>query len=294
MKQTNAHGQALLLLLLSMGAILTVVLSVASRSITDVSITSKDEESLRAFSAAEAGVEQVLLTPIQEGTPVTTRVDTTTLAQYEAVVTPYTPNAAGYVYPVGIASGDGGTIWFVRHDSSDQIDDNCNGNNCYKGDTIDVCWGRPGSPAAAIEVSVLYETGAGAIEVGRRVYDPDNVRRQSNRFSAPSVNTTCVIDGRTFSNRTQVVFGTLSNNLTAPVRNGNGNMKFMRVRLLYNTTEEFFGVTALARSLPVQGKLVESTGTAGTSSRKVQVLNLYPEMPSIFDAALFSQTAVTK
>ena len=54
-------GQALILVLLSLAVVLTVVLSVFSRSITDVSISSKENDAMRAFSAAEAGVEQVLV-----------------------------------------------------------------------------------------------------------------------------------------------------------------------------------------------------------------------------------------
>ena len=53
----NQSGQALLLVLLSMAVILTVVLSILSRSILDVAVTTGEEEALRAFSAAEAGMQ---------------------------------------------------------------------------------------------------------------------------------------------------------------------------------------------------------------------------------------------
>ena len=53
-RQTQS-GQALLVILLSMAVILTLVLSVASSSITDVTVTTFEEDALRAFSAAEAG-----------------------------------------------------------------------------------------------------------------------------------------------------------------------------------------------------------------------------------------------
>ena len=48
-------GQALLLVLLGMAVVLTIVLSILSRSVTDIAVTSREEEALRAFSAAEAG-----------------------------------------------------------------------------------------------------------------------------------------------------------------------------------------------------------------------------------------------
>jgi len=57
----HQSGQALLLVLLSMAVVLTIVLSVLSRTITDITITTKEEEALRAFAAAEAGVERALI-----------------------------------------------------------------------------------------------------------------------------------------------------------------------------------------------------------------------------------------
>lgn len=59
--RSGQSGQALLLVLLSMAVVLTIVLSILSRSVTDIAVTSRDEEALRAFSAAEAGVEQALV-----------------------------------------------------------------------------------------------------------------------------------------------------------------------------------------------------------------------------------------
>ena len=40
--------------------ILTIILSLASRSITDIRISEDEKEALRAFSAAEAGIEEIL------------------------------------------------------------------------------------------------------------------------------------------------------------------------------------------------------------------------------------------
>jgi Tfp pilus assembly protein PilX len=292
----RVSGQALILLLLSMGAVLTVILSVASRTITDVSVTSKDEESLRAFSAAEAGVEKVLLNPVSgaNGTQTNGTVGTNNAA-FNTNTTNYITTGTEYVYPVGLPAGDTGTVWFVNHDDQNRLDDSCQGNSCFKGSSVDICWGTSGaSPETAIEVSVVYETAGNVLEIGRRGFDPNGGRRTSNKFSAPT-SSGCTISGRTFANRTTVTFSSLSPNLVANVYNNSGRMKFMQIRFWYNSTNEYFGViTQGNRDLPSQGKLVESTGTSGNASRKVQVVNLYPEMPSIFDAALFSSVAVSK
>ena len=55
------RGQTLLIVLLLLAVVLTIALSIASRSITDINVSIKEEEAARAFSAAEAGIEQALI-----------------------------------------------------------------------------------------------------------------------------------------------------------------------------------------------------------------------------------------
>ncbi|MFH0863897.1 MAG: PilX N-terminal domain-containing pilus assembly protein, partial [Candidatus Gottesmanbacteria bacterium] len=54
------NGQILLIVLLVMVVGLTMGLSLATRSATDVKISSQLEHSSRAFAAAEAGIEAAL------------------------------------------------------------------------------------------------------------------------------------------------------------------------------------------------------------------------------------------
>ena len=54
-------GQILLLVVLVMTIALTIGLSLATRTITDIRTTTEEENSQRAFSAAEAGIEKALL-----------------------------------------------------------------------------------------------------------------------------------------------------------------------------------------------------------------------------------------
>jgi Tfp pilus assembly protein PilX len=58
----NQHGQVLLVIVLLMVIILTIGLSLAGRSITNVRQASDTDNSQRAFSAAEAGVQVALKT----------------------------------------------------------------------------------------------------------------------------------------------------------------------------------------------------------------------------------------
>jgi len=56
----NQSGQVALVILLIMVVILTIGLSLAARSITDIRISQDEKEAVRVFSAAEAGIEEVL------------------------------------------------------------------------------------------------------------------------------------------------------------------------------------------------------------------------------------------
>src|SRR3989304_10327197 len=70
-KKKYSSGQALLIILLTLTVVLTVVLSVVSRSVTDISVTTYQEDAQRAFDAAEAGIERALLTgSSQTSTPI--------------------------------------------------------------------------------------------------------------------------------------------------------------------------------------------------------------------------------
>lgn len=58
--KNHKSGQVVLIVLLVMVVVLTIGLSLISQSVTDISISKDEEESIRAFSAAEAGIEAAL------------------------------------------------------------------------------------------------------------------------------------------------------------------------------------------------------------------------------------------
>jgi len=163
----NLKGQALLIILLVMAVVLTVVLSVLSRSVTDISITELDEDALRAFSAAEAGIERAFI--------VGTTADTLpNLAQFSANVSDFAEGVTEVVHPIDIFSGETVTFWFVAHDPADDgnlICDSAGGKPCFTVGTMNVCWGDQGTAAGeattpAIEISVFYDTDQGGISAG--------------------------------------------------------------------------------------------------------------------------------
>src|SRR4030067_2407301 len=95
-------GQALLIILLVLSVVLTLALSFVSRSVTDITITSQEEESVRALSAAEAGVEQALKTGVSTGSIVTLPDN----SQFEALVTEIVPTNDEFAYPKKLNKGE--------------------------------------------------------------------------------------------------------------------------------------------------------------------------------------------
>src|SRR5581483_10727096 len=93
----NNSGQALLIVLLGMAVVLTITLSILSTSVTDVKITSTEESALRAFSAAEAGVERALIT----GNSETGNLGNST---FDATISS-SGSSSSYAYPQDLSTG---------------------------------------------------------------------------------------------------------------------------------------------------------------------------------------------
>jgi Tfp pilus assembly protein PilX len=300
----NRRGQALLMVLLSVGVVLTIALSVVARSITDVSTSTKDEESLRAFSAAEAGVEETLNTPVQalpvtpSATPVAVGTGNST---YTANLVSFPVNPREYLYPVELSSGDSATVWLSSHASDNSL--TCAGSSpCFTGGTMDVCWGKTGvnlTAQPAIVLSVLYEdpTSGNQLKYVYGAYDADPSQSNRNHFTQSGVTTntnngSCTIEGTALANRISI---DLQADFGIPATAVSGkHLKSITALILYNGAPTLFGVTNLTSNLPDQGKRVDSTGVSGASSRKVEVYSLYPEVPSMFQSALYSPPGIVK
>ncbi|QQG41387.1 MAG: pilus assembly PilX N-terminal domain-containing protein [Candidatus Woesebacteria bacterium] len=303
-KYKRESGQALVLILLFLAVVLTLVLFILSRSITGIAVSSGSEEAIRAFSAAEAGIEKALVigaggTNISIGN-----------ATYSSSVTSVAEGANNYIYPLTLTSGDSATVWFVAHDSANNDDLTCGaGSPCFIGRTVKVCWGNPGTSASAsttpaVEMSVFYETTPGdlaTIKIARAAFDPYTTRVSSdtpakpNSFSAPDAGT-CTIGSETYEFQKEIDLSTLG--IPAGSYNTQNGLQFMRLRIFYNTDVAHkigFDVNFAGNTvLPSQGSQIDSTGTAGQSNRRLSVFQGWPEPPSVFDFAIYSSTGITK
>jgi len=161
-----SSGQAVLLVVLGMAVVLTIVLSVASRSVTEVSVSEVDEASSQAFSAAEAGIEKLMAGSATE----TGSFAAEGGGDFSAGANPY-PAEGGTVFDFNDAmvnqqfsNGESATIWFVSHtdDSSGFL---CDADHpCFNGTSFTLCWGLPSLLSSAIEVSLYYDPTEGSFE----------------------------------------------------------------------------------------------------------------------------------
>ena len=277
-----------------------ILLSSVSKSVTDITITDYEENSLRAFSAAEAGIEQALLDAVP-GSVVTDRLDVTDPADphYDAKVA--APDAGDVVeFPDKLKSGQVATFWFVSHDNNGEL--TCAGHKACTATThLEFCW--TGNPA--LEIAIYYDNSDSDfdgladsydspnnfsnLKVQRFNFDPKGSFSERN-FIKPSSG--CSFGGH-YSYTTRDNLKALKTKLDPCVNSGPPSCLIAaKVRVLDNPTVGQ-SVAMKARSgastnLPSQGIQISSTGTSGDSTRNVTVLQGYPAPPDVFEGVLYS------
>lgn len=287
----------MVLVLLTLAVVLTLVLFVLSRSVTDILVSSSSEQSARAFSAAEAGIEQSLII----GTGGQTLTNTlSNNSGYVSTTAKFAEGSKNFDYPIELFSGDSMTTWFINHNDDGTKVCNDTDKPCFKGTQLEVCWGKPGTAvdanAPAIETSIFYETTPGdlsTVRIARFTSDPYTATRSPSSGFDP-ISGGCSFGNYSFSR--VVNFSDLG--IAGADTTGN-ILQFARIRIFYNNIPQTVGVGVTGDALPSQGKNIISTGnvtigTSVTASRRVQVFQGWPEPPSVFDFAIYSSTGLTK
>lgn len=260
----HEKGQALLIVILTMVVSLTVGLSLASRSLVNVRISQAEEESQRAFFAAEAGIEEAL----KSGAAIGSATNPLTLpnnARYFATVA--TIGGTEFELPGIIVKDEGGQIWLSTHPTY---------ASPYLG-SVTIFWGEEGEScpnASALEISV-FEGSTSSPSVRRFAVDPCT---RGNSFQVASGGG--LVLGKQYRSSTTIL--------------GITSGLIMRIVPLYRSTSVAVRGSA---SLPSQGKLVESVGKVPTSEgkevvRKIKVFESFPTLPTFFDYAIFGGTSL--
>ena len=275
-------GQVVIMLLLIMVVVLTIGLSIAARSTTDVGISTLTEQSSRAFAAAEAGLEQALKDP-SNGILLTGL--TSNVGEGKFSVIQVAQAGPRFAFPGGVVRDDPIQVWLSNYPDLSDLS--------LTGKPLRIYWGQAGTSyncnatdpkAPALEYTYIYSSG-GTYSTTHGFFDGcGSLRSGASGFSAPesgSYTLTTNLGDQTYQYRTPEF--TLS-----------GNPKLLRVRLLYNDTAVPVAVESIQANLPQQGSLLESTGEYGDTKRKIQVFRSYPRLPGIFDYVLFAGGSVTK
>ncbi|MBU2577208.1 hypothetical protein KKA69_00060, partial [Patescibacteria group bacterium] len=111
-KKEKEKGQAVLILLLAIAVILTVGLSIVSRSITDVKISQQSQESARALWVAQAGLEQAIRSNSSIGSAGSPE-ELNGVSYY--VEKRDLGLSTQYVYPSKVKANEPITVWLVGH-----------------------------------------------------------------------------------------------------------------------------------------------------------------------------------
>lgn len=269
---------------------LTVGLSVASRSITNLRTTTEQEQSQRAFSAAEAGIERVLKTGLSIDAPVEldnkAKIQQVSVGQLSG--TEFLLNGGNPV-----VKDEGIDVWLVSHNPDGTLDYSSrlspNFFTVYWGSVSDVCNSSPSvNTMAAVEIIVISGPSASSATTKRYVYDPCSSRRSGNNFKNPDTSRVKTIGGKTLPYNTHVA----SNNRII-VSDG----LVVRVIPLYASTPIAVFMcnpgqgqeTQNCAPLPSQGVKIESTGVSGETRRKISVFQAYERLSNeFFQYILFS------
>ena len=251
MKRRN--GQILLITVMILATILTVVLSVSFRSVTETQITKLEEENQKALAAAEAAIETSLktgsatifgsgslsnITGFSGGASLTT---TTT----NSFTTPTIPQDASYTFYLGDYNSE-------THEIDASLDQ-----------PIEICFQSP-SPKPALEITLVKTTG-----IKKYVIDPDKLTRILEAELPSSI---CSNSSYSYS-------------YPIPGADIGTDAKILFVRTLYQGGRLYF---SRSTNLPLQGKTISSSAVSQTGvSKKVTLFQSYPQIPAEFFTTTF-------
>jgi type II secretory pathway pseudopilin PulG len=253
-------GQILLVVVLVVIVATTIGLSLASRSITSLRTSTEEAESQKALAAAEAGVERL----IENSAPTAENAygNLANNTNYSAVATPL--SATTFLMNGGnsVPKDEGADLWFTAYSS----DPASSFLNPWSGN-ITIYWGDdPSTPCSNPALEIIIVTGSKSNPVSKRyVYDPCPSRQSGNHFDTPSVPS----GGKTMPPDNRKLYYS-SGNVPISITNG----LIARVVPLYGSTS--VGIEA-SSALPLQGYVINSTGTSGGANRKIRVFKGYPQ-----------------
>lgn len=275
------RGQVLIIAVFILVVALTVGLSVATRSITTIRTAAEEDNSQKAFSAAEAGIERAMTA--NPGTSITgSFVDNN--SSYSASISLLTGDNILVSNGSFILKDDPVDIWLSDY-STDQSKIYLNPWPASGSQVLTIYWVAPSSNdpngdcstnnaenfgPAALDISAI--TGSKAVpKILHYAFDPCGARAAVNKFS--SVLPGATVAGISFLYRTQITFSSANPGL------------LVRILPLYSGTH----IAITGTGLPSQGTVVASVGNYGGANRKIVSYRGYPKAPTeLYPYSVFS------
>lgn len=281
--KTNQRGQILLIIILLSTVLVTVALSVSQVTTQETKIAKLEEDSKRAFAAAEAGIEVQLKKPITETTTIssilpsslgdyitngsvaTTAIDTSGTQfytdirrddQYTFYLNTYNPTTKQFTGPA-YNNGTLGTLTFYFLSCSSS-------SSCP-------------TTQPAIELTFI---GTNNTNIARKIIDPAPVMNaQTGATDVIPMATTGSPFPLTINGQTQhFKYMTQLNSLAI---NGNVNLMLIRVLIPDGTANTLRVVVEGSTALPAQGQTITSTATTKTGvAKKITLFQSYPQIPA--------------
>lgn len=271
------RGQTGVVVLFIAVILVTIGLSIASRSVSDIKFSKQEEETTRAYNVAEAGIEDTLRSDLATLIPASDTCGTRTITiddvdanidvcAQQTLSTDLYENETVEVNLSGFGVGQG--IKIEWGDSADE-------NSCAVGS---------GDSISAIVVAFI-DTHNGTLR--RKAYD----FCAASRVNSFSTAYTGLVD---FKSQIDDSGGNTF------MRKDSNNETKMRVRVLYGpqtspVSKIPIRISGVSNPLPVQYYSVKSEARAsGGETRAVEVTKTLPAFPSIFDFAIFTNSGITK
>lgn len=283
----NQIGQVILGLILVMVIALGIGLSVVQRSLVDISTSSKVEDSSRAFSAAEAGIEKALKS---DTTAVNFAESRSSATVYDSGPLPVIPSVGNRQDPLAypsLAKEEVAHFWLADFTSTTNPPAVFYNPSPLR--QLDVYWGNSATDKAALELTLVSHDGTSYLS--RKWYLDQISRTPPNNFEV----ITCgghVVGSNTYQCKRTI--GASPDTLSLPT-----GLMLLRTRLLYNSTSQPVAIQAVGTcgqscSIPSQVKLLTSVGISGETQRRIQVFQIEKVVPPYFDFAIFSAGVVGK
>lgn len=252
-------GQVGIIILLLTIVMLTIGLSIASRSVTDIRLSRQEEETSRAFDVAEAGIEDALRQNLGD-----------------LVI------AGGGSVNVGSCPGPGCITADYTVDEFQVLEIEID-----EGESVEVNLENFTGAQVSIEWALDAETCPDPASIVVAVFNPSagTVRRTPYKGCDR-------IPNDSFVNSEAAVTAGYKYRVSESVDYGVGD-EFMRIRTVYSGTQIL--IAGVGADLPVQyWKIHSEAQTLGGETRAVEVTQTSPAPPSIFDFVLFSGSNLIK